>query len=86
MHLPHSRPAGRRELVVLARPGAFALHPVGVQQILPLEASQQRVQDAMEPFIRHVRSEIERLRGQAYELGARRKDVEALRGQIAAMR
>ena len=51
-----------------------------------LEASQQRVQDAMEPFIRHVRSEIERLRGQAYELGARRKDVEALRGQIAAMR
>jgi N-formylglutamate amidohydrolase len=51
-----------------------------------LEASQQRVQDAVAPFSRHVRSEIERLRGQAFEVGARRKDVEALRAQIAAMR
>jgi small GTP-binding protein len=51
-----------------------------------LEASQQRVQDAVAPFSRHVRSEIERLRGQAFEVGARRRDVEALRAQIAAMR
>jgi hypothetical protein len=51
-----------------------------------LEASQQRVQDAVAPFSRHVRSEIERLRAQAYEVGARRKDMEALRAQIAAMR
>jgi hypothetical protein len=51
-----------------------------------LEASQKRVQEAVAPWSRHVRAEGERLRGQAYEIGARRKDMAALRSEIAALR
>jgi hypothetical protein len=51
-----------------------------------LEASQKRVQDSIAPFGRHVRAEGERVRGQAYEVAARRKDVDALRAQVAALR
>ena len=51
-----------------------------------LEASQKRAQEAAAPFGRFVRAEGERLRGQAYELGARRKDLDALRARIAPLR
>ncbi len=51
-----------------------------------LDASQKRAQEAASPFGRLVRSEGEKLRGQAYELGARRKDVDALRTRIAGLR
>ncbi len=51
-----------------------------------LEAGQKRVQEAVAPFASFVKSEAERLRGQAYEIGARRKDVDALRARIAALR
>jgi len=51
-----------------------------------LDASQTRVQEAAAPFTRFVRSEAEKLRGQAYELGGRRKDLDALRTRIAALR
>jgi hypothetical protein len=51
-----------------------------------LDASQRRVQEAAAPFGRFVVSEAERLRGQSYELGARRKDMDALRTRIAALR
>jgi hypothetical protein len=51
-----------------------------------LAASQQRAQEAAAPFSRFVRSEAEKLRGQAYELTARRKDMNALRTRIAALR
>ena len=51
-----------------------------------LEASQKRVQDAIAPFGRHVRAESERVRGQAHEVGSRRKDVDALRAQVTALR
>jgi hypothetical protein len=51
-----------------------------------LDASQTRVQQAAAPFGRFVGSEAERLRGQSYELGARRKDMDALRARIAALR
>jgi hypothetical protein len=44
------------------------------------------VQEAVAPWSRHVRSEGDRLRGQAYEVGARRKDMAALRAEIAALR
>ena len=51
-----------------------------------LEASQKRAQEAASPFGRFVRAEGERLRGQAHELGARRKDLDALRARIAPLR
>ena len=51
-----------------------------------LDASQTRAQEAAAPFGRFVRSEAERLRGQSYELGARRKDMDVLRTRIAALR
>ena len=51
-----------------------------------LDASQKRAQEAAAPFGRFVRSEAEKLRGQAYELGARRKDLDALQTRIAALR
>jgi small GTP-binding protein len=51
-----------------------------------LDASQTRAQEAAAPFGRFVRSEAERLRGQSYELAARRKDMDALRMRIAALR
>jgi hypothetical protein len=51
-----------------------------------LDASQKRVQEAVAPFGRFVRSEAERLRGVAQELEARRKDLDALRARVAALR
>ena len=51
-----------------------------------LDASQKRVQEALAPFGRFVRSEGERLRGQSHELAGRRKELDALRARIAALR
>ena len=51
-----------------------------------LDASQKRAQEAAAPFARFVRAEAERLRGQAYELAARRKDLDALRTRTASLR
>ena len=51
-----------------------------------LDTGQKRAQEAAAPFGRFVRAEAERLRGQAYELGARRKDLDALRTRIASLR
>jgi small GTP-binding protein len=51
-----------------------------------LDASQKRVQEAVAPFGRFVRSESERLRGQSHELAGRRKELDALRARIAGLR
>ena len=51
-----------------------------------LDASQTRVREATSPFGRLVRSEGERLRGQAHELAARRKELDSLRTRIAGLR
>lgn len=51
-----------------------------------LEASQKRVEDRVAPFAHFVRSEAERVRRQQDELASRRRDLEALRSRIDAVR
>jgi len=51
-----------------------------------LDASQKRVQDATRPLAQLARGEGEKLRGQAYELQQRRKEMEALRTRVAGLR
>ena len=51
-----------------------------------LDASQKRAQEAAAPFGRFVQGEAERLRAQSYEVGARRKDMDALRTRIVALK
>jgi small GTP-binding protein len=51
-----------------------------------LEASQQRFEEALAPFTRHVKAEGEKLRGHLHELAGRRRELQALRGQVAALR
>jgi hypothetical protein len=68
--------AGLRERVASALRAGFERE---------LGAAQKRVQEAASPFERFVRSEAEKLRGQANELSARRKDVDALKARVAAL-
>jgi hypothetical protein len=50
-----------------------------------LAASQRRIQDAIAPYSRFVRSEDERLRGQRAELRTLHDGLEAAKGQVEAL-
>jgi uncharacterized protein HemX len=51
-----------------------------------LEASHKRAAEAIAPYARFVRSEVDRLRTQQEELAALQKSVETLRGQVESLR
>jgi len=51
-----------------------------------LQGGQKRVKEAVAPFAGLVRGDGEQARALAAEIGDRRRDLEALRGRIEAMR
>jgi hypothetical protein len=84
-------PAARRR-----ESSRFAAHVAALRQKLAaavrsavdreVDASQQGVVDSIAPYDRFVRTETERLRGQAAELGPHRRGLDTLRARIEALR